>query len=230
MFIPITLLLTVITAFPHSDPVKGQDDMRKTPSVIVLPSPRLDGTISLEQAIAKRRSIRQYASTPLSLADLSQLCWAAQGKTDAEGRRAAPSAGALYPLDLYVIAENVSGLEPGIYRYGSRDHSLTLVRLGRVRKDLADAALSQEAVRQAPATLVLSATASRTTTKYGERGIRYIHMEAGHAAQNVALEAVALGLGSLTVGAFQDDEVNTILGLSKDQESLYLLPVGHRSP
>lgn len=206
-----------------------QDDDRTSPTRIALPAPRLDGQLPLEQALAKRRSVRQYARRAVALAELSQLCWAAQGTTSEDGRRSAPSAGATYPLELVVVAENVSGLKPGIYRYRSADHSLTMMRTGSVRESLAVAALSQDAVRQAPVTLVLSAVSSRTTTKYGGRGTRYIHMESGHAAQNVALQAVALGLGSLTLGAFRDDEVNRILGLPQGEESLYLLPVGHPS-
>ena len=226
----VTAMMLSATGSHSSGSKRLQDDARTSTARLALPAPRLDGVLPLEQAIAKRRSVRQFAPKALSLAELSQLCWAAQGTTSEDGRRAAPSAGATYPLELVVVVENVSGLEAGIYRYRSAEHSLTAMRTGSVRETLAVAALSQEAVRQAPVTLVLCAVSSRTTAVYGGRGIRYIHMESGHAAQNVALQAVALGLGSLTLGAFRDDALDRILGLPEGEESLYLLPVGHTSP
>jgi SagB-type dehydrogenase family enzyme len=225
--VPTVLMISLLSAAGTSS--KGQDAMPKQSPPIQLPAPTLDGSTSLESAILRRRSERDYASASLTLSHISQLCWAAQGTTREDGRRTAPSAGALYPLELILIADNVLGLGPGLYRYRSSDHTLTLIRSGRFRVDVAQAALGQESVRDAPATLAISAVISRTTGKYGDRGIRYIHMEAGHAAQNLALQAVALGLGCVTVGAFQDAELSRILGFSKDEEPLYLLPVGYPS-
>ena len=230
MLLVMSAFLMITTVPFSSGRAGGQDEAHGQPAVIPLPAPTKDGKTSLEQALLKRHSVREYAPTALTLAELSQLCWAAQGITRADGRRSSPSAGALYPMELLVVAENVQGLDPGIYRYRVSDHSLVPIRRAHVRTELAEAALGQGCVRQAPVTFVLSAVASVTTKKYGERGIRYIHMEAGHAAQNLALQAVALGLGSVTVGAFRDSEVNRILGLGKEEESLYLLPVGHPAP
>ena len=221
----------IVTMHPPSDAWGGcQDQVQNHPVLIMLPAPNLDGSTSVEQAMLKRRSVREYAPTPLTLNEVSQLCWAAQGMTNEEGLRSSPSAGALYPLELLLVAENVAGIDPGLYRYRTSDHSLTRLRAGRFRGDLAEAALGQEAVRHAPAIIVLSAVPGRTTKKYGERGFRYIHMEAGHAAQNIALQAVALNLGCVTVGAFRDAEISRIFEFSDGEEPLYLLPVGHPSP
>lgn len=227
LLVPTVLMMALL--FSTGTSSKGQDAMPKRTAPIQLPAPTLDGSTSLESAILQRRSDRDFASTSLTLNHISQLCWAAQGTTRNDGRRTAPSAGALYPLELIIIADNVRELGPGLYRYRSSDHTLSLMRSGRFRVDLAQAALGQESVRDAPATLAISAVVSRTTGKYGDRGIRYIHMEAGHAAQNLALQAVALGLGCVTIGAFQDAELSRILDLPKDEQPLYLLPVGYPS-
>lgn len=162
---------------------------------VSLPEPRLRGPLSVEEALTRRRSVREYAEAPLTLAQLSQLLWAAQGTTErTQGLRTAPSAGALYPLEVYVAAEGIDGLPSGVYRYVPGRHSLALVLEGSVREQLGDDALSQEALRGAPATLALAAVFARTTTKYGERGRRYVYMEVAHAAENVSLQAAALGL------------------------------------
>jgi SagB-type dehydrogenase family enzyme len=171
--------------------------------------------------------VRAYRDEPLALAEVSQLLWAAQGITDpASGHRTAPSAGALYPLELYVVAGRIDGLPPGVYRYVPRAHSLTPVKNGDQRKALYESVLRQSAVRDAPAVLVISAVYERTTGKYGERGIRYVHMEAGHAAQNALLQAVALGLGAVVIGAFDDDGVRQAVGMPAAEQPLYVVPVG----
>jgi SagB-type dehydrogenase family enzyme len=192
-----------------------------------LPGPRLDGSLSVEEALARRRSVREYADAPLTLEQLSQLLWAAQGMTEPRrGLRTAPSAGALYPLEVYVAVERVDGVRAGVFRYAARGHRLELVLDHSVREQLYRDALSQSAVASAPVTLVLAAVYARTTVKYGERGRRYVAMEAGHAAQNVCLQAVALGLGTVVMGAFDDVAVKRTLGLRADEEPLYLMPVG----
>lgn len=194
---------------------------------VPLPSPRTAGELSLEQALARRRSVRDFASDPLTLSQVGQLLWAAQGDSDpAGGRRTAPSAGGLYPLEVHAAVRRVAALPAGVYRYLPGSHSLERVRAGSVAEPLADAALSQTAVAQAPLTLAVSAVFSRTTGKYGERGRRYVVLEAGHAAQNVCLQAVALGLGTVTIGAFSDESAARVLGLPRDETVLYLLPVG----
>lgn len=189
--------------------------------------PRTDGEMSLEEALVRRRSVRAFTARPLTLRQVGQLLWAAQGVSDlAGGRRTAPSAGALYPLEVYAAVRNVTALPPGVYRYVPGSHSLERVRAGTVAEPLAEAALSQRAVAEAPVTLALAADFSRTVRKYGERGRRYVVLEAGHAAQNACLQAVALGLGAVPVGAFSDDSAARALGLAPPQTLLYLLPVG----
>ena len=197
---------------------------------MALPKPRRQGPLSVEEAIASRRSVREYADGSLTLDQLSQLLWSAQGITDSRyGLRSAPSAGALYPLEVYAAVEHVDGLRAGVYRYVPRRHSLELVLAGSVRAQLARDALSQAAVGDAPVTLAFAAVFARTTGKYGERGRRYVHMEVGHAAQNVYLQAAAFGLGTVVIGAFDDGAVGRTLRLRGGEEPLCLMPVG-RAP
>lgn len=194
-----------------------------------LPDPVLSSDVSLEQALSSRRSTRDYARESISLAQTSQLLWAAQGVTNERGFRTAPSAGALYPLELYVVAGAVDGLTAGAYRYLPEDHSLVHVTAGDLRRRVAEAALDQSFVAKGAAVFVLTAVYERTTQKYGERGIRYVHMEAGHAAQNLLLEATALGLGAVPVGAFHHNELANVVGLPEDEHPLYVIPVGRRA-
>jgi SagB-type dehydrogenase family enzyme len=196
--------------------------------IIKLPEPKYDGSIPVEEALLRRRSVRDFKDVPLTISEVSQLVWAAEGITGAGGRRTFPSAGALYPLELYVIAGDVNGLPPGIYKYKTDGHKLLRIEKGDRRSDLRDAALGQSSVKRAPAVIVLSAVYERTTTKYGERGIRYIHMEAGHAAQNVYLQAVSLGLGTVVIGAFRDEEVRRVMKMTDGERPLYLMPVGKK--
>ena len=198
---------------------------------IKLPEPTLDGETSLEQALLSRRSIREYRDQPLVLAEVSQLLWAAQGVTDrSRGFRTAPSAGALYPLELYIVVGNVQGIPEGVYRYEPDAHELSRVGQRDVRDELSRAALEQSWVRQGAVVIVFSAVYERTTVRYGQRGIRYVDMEVGHAAQNVCLQAAALDLGTVVVGAFQDDQVRQIMGMPDAEAPLYLMPVGRRRP
>lgn len=193
-----------------------------------LPEPRHDSDISLEESISRRRSVRDYADGPVTLQEVSQLLWAAQGVTSPEGSRAAPSAGGTYPLELYVVAGDVRDLGPGVYRYVPDGHQLARTMDGDLRDKLAAAALDQPSVRDGAAVFVLAAVYARTTGRYGDRGIMYVHMEAGHAAENLVLQATALGLGSVTAGAFQDDQVSDVLDLPEDQAPLYVIPVGRK--
>ena len=178
--------------------------------------------MSLEEAIARRRSVRDFSDTPLTDAEHGQLLWATQGITHRSmGLRAAPSAGALYPLEVYLVTRG------GVFHYEPRGHQLRQSAANDVRKALFDAAMRQEAVRDAPAVVVLAGVYERTAKKYGARAERYVHMEAGHAAQNLLLQAVSLGLAAVPIGAFDDDGVRTALGLPPAHRPLYLLPVGH---
>ncbi len=196
--------------------------------IIKLLKPEYDSDTSIEEALLKRRSVRRYKDKPLTLTEISQLLWAAQGITDPRGLRAAPSAGALYPLEIYVVAGNVNGLPDGIYNYKPRKHELARVVKGDKRIELCNAALGQPSVRNAAVVIVFSAVYERTTVKYGERGIRYVHIEAGHAAQNLFLQAVPLNLGAVVIGAFYDDEVKKVMKMTDREQPLYIMPVGRR--
>lgn len=201
-----------------SDPV-GQS--------ITLPAPRLDSATSVERVLHKRRSVREFKTEPLTIPEVAQLLWAAQGITDPkEGLRTAPSAGATYPLEVYLAAGRVQGLTAGVYRYKPSAHALVRVHEGDIRQALTDAALGQRWVGEGAAVLVLAAVYERTTQRYGDRGIRYVHMEVGHAAQNVYLQGVALGLGTVVVGAFHDGLVRRIMRMLQRETPLYIMPVG----
>jgi len=194
--------------------------------IINLPEPRLESDYSIEQAIHNRRSVREFSNKPLSLAEVSQLLWSAQGVTDDKGLRSAPSAGALYPLTLYLVVGNVKGLKPGIYQYAPDGHQLRKMKNGDSRKDVARAALQQYWIQESAAVLIFSAIEKRTTRKYGQRGIRYIHIEVGHSAQNLFLQAQSLGLAAAVVGAFDDSRIETIMNLPAEEQLLYLMPLG----
>jgi SagB-type dehydrogenase family enzyme len=197
-----------------------------TSGTIRLPEPVQDGKTSIEKAIRNRRSVRSFRDSPLTLAQVSQLLWAAQGITSQQGLRAAPSAGALYPLEIYLVAGNVDALPDGVYHYRPMNHEVVRVMAGDRRSELCAAALGQPSVRNAAAVIVIAAVYERTTVKYGARGIQYVHMETGHAAQNVSLQAVPLNLGTVIVGAFQDAEVRKVLKMPAGDQPLYIMPVG----
>ena len=193
---------------------------------IPLPAPSLEGRLSLERVLAGRRSQRELRGAAIPLAALAQLLWAAQGVTHGRGYRTAPSAGALYPFELFAVAGLVDGLAAGIYRYRPDEHDLLAERRGDYRHAVMTSAHQQVWIADAAVILSLSAVPARTTGKYGGRGINYIRMEAGHIAQNVCLQAVALGLGATPVGAFDDAALKAVLPGAADEEPVYLLPVG----
>jgi SagB-type dehydrogenase family enzyme len=194
--------------------------------IISLPKPRLKGEISVEEALLKRRSIRKYRDESLNLEEVSQLLWSAQGLTTHWGERTAPSAGATYPLEIYLVAGDVKGIESGLYHYNFSEHSLILIKEEDLRYKLTYAALGQDMITRAPITIVICAEFKRTTRRYGERGFRYVLMEVGHVGQNIHLQAEALGLGTVVIGAFYDEQVKSILGVK--EEPLYLMPVGKK--
>lgn len=194
--------------------------------IIRLPEPDREGSIPLETTLQKRRSVRSFQDDPLILHAVSQLLWAAQGITDPGGFRTAPSAGALYPLEIYLVTGRVAGLASGAYRYIPFEHALKSIAAGDILPMLSGAALRQEAITQVPAVFVVAGIEKRTTGKYGDRGFRYMYMESGHVAQNICLQAVALGLDSVTIGAFTDTEVARILKMEKGMKPLYIIPVG----
>ncbi len=194
-----------------------------------LPLPEQRGMIPLAEAIARRRSVRDFTSEAISQSQLSQILWAAQGITDASWKsRSVPSAGATYPLEIFVVCgkSGIEGLDDGIYRYDIGNHSLVRHYDGDARLELARAALNQEFIYQAPVDIVICALYSRTLARYGARGERYVHMEVGHAGQNIYLQATALGLATVAVGAFDDEQVREVLRLDKQYKPLYIMPVG----
>jgi SagB-type dehydrogenase family enzyme len=209
----------------------GGDEWQAT-DVVGLPSPSRDGEVSVEKAISNRRSRRAFGERPLSRADLGQLLWATQGITErTTGYRAAPSAGALYPLEVYVVvgSPGVEGVGSGVYRYDPERHALARGSTDSVQSELRAAALDQDPVGEAAVDVVVCAVDERTTRKYGERGRqRYVPMEAGHAGENLYLQAESLGLATVSVGAFDDDRVRSLLGAPAEQRPLYIFPVGGR--
>jgi len=202
--------------------------VRTKEAPIKLPSPNLQGKISVETAISKRRSVRRFRAQPLSLAQLSQLLWSAQGITGSGGRRVVPSAGATYPLEIFVVigAHGIESLAAGIYHYQADSHSLSLHLSGDLRQKLADAAVGQSFITNCPIVIVVCALHPRTAHRYGRRGERYVNMEVGHVGQNVSLQAVALGLATVMVGAFEDEEVRKALKIEEQIKPLYIIPVG----
>jgi SagB-type dehydrogenase family enzyme len=195
---------------------------------IKLPNPELTGEQSVEMLLQRRRSVRSYQKLFLNLAEVGQLLWSAQGVSDAQGLRTAPSAGALYPLKLFVVVGDVNELSAGIYQYNPAEHSLLKTANGDLRKLLQKAALNQSCIGDAAIIFVFTAIYQRTTWKYGNRGLRYVHMEVGHAGQNLFLQAEALHLGTVVVGAFDDDEVRDVLNLDGHIQPLSLMPVGRK--
>jgi SagB-type dehydrogenase family enzyme len=210
-------------------------------AIIKLPLPQLSSNISLEETILGRRSVRRYCAEALVLSKLSQILWSAQGITGGSMFRAAPSAGATYPLEIVVFVgrQGVTAskgmmqsghapeaLQAGIYRYEADSHSLNLHKPGDLRPDLARAALEQEFISEAPVDIVICALYHKTSSRYGRRGERYVHIEVGHVSENIHLQAVALGLATVEVGAFHDEEVREILGIGERIRPLYIMPLG----
>ena len=195
---------------------------------IHLPEPSRTTGVSVESALRERRSVREFKDQVLSLEELSQLLWAAQGVTAPDGGRTAPSAGATYPLEVYAVVGRVTGLEAGVYRYVPERHRVALVAEGDRRRALARASLDQDWMARAPVCLALAAVEGRTARRYRKRAALYVHFEAGCASENAALQGGALGLGTCVVGAFADDIVAKLLGLGRGEQPLALMPFGRR--
>jgi SagB-type dehydrogenase family enzyme len=206
-------------------------------TIIKLPSPQLKSKVSLEETILRRRSVRRYRKEPLHLSHLSQILWSAQGITGTKAFRAAPSAGATYPIEIFVVVGKQSviaskikqapeDLPAGIYHYEANSHSLNLHKLADSRPDLARATLDQEFIIDAPVDIVICALYHRTSYRYGRRGERYVHMEVGHVGENIHLQAVALGLATVEVGAFYDEDVSRVLEVDEQIKPLYIMPLG----
>lgn len=194
----------------------------KEEDIITLPPPDTKGKIPLETTILKRRSIRSFTDQVLNLEQIGQLLWSAQGITDKRGYRAAPSAGALYPLEIYVAKGD------GLFHYIPEGHKLRKLSDKDLRRPLQSAALFQSWVGEAAVDIIICAVYERVTSRYGKRGSRYTDIEVGHTAQNIHLQAVALGLGSVPIGAFSDDGVAKVLSLPEDEVPLYIIPIGYK--
>lgn len=203
------------------EPLQRTQVVHIPPGRITLPQPARKGVVSLEEALCRRRSVREFTGRPLTEEQTGQLLWATQGITDPQGLRTAPSAGALYALEIYM------SMETGLYWYIPKSHQLECKSTEDLRRALYLAASEQEAVLGGVVVFVMAAVYSRLAEKYGEeRSVRYAHLEAGHAAQNLLLQAAALGLASVPVGAFRDEEVQSALSLPFEQTPVYLIPVG----
>jgi SagB-type dehydrogenase family enzyme len=213
-------IAAAILLFAVLDLAEGQDAMKR--ETIALPKPILKGMISFEEAVTKRRSVRKYSDKVVTLQQLSQLLWSAQGITDMRGLRAAPSAGALYPLEIYVARTD------GLFKYRPQGHKLVMMNGEDTRRDLVAASWGQSFIAQAPINIIICAVYERVTSRYGDSGVRYTDIEVGHAAQNVLLQAAALGLYSVPVGAFDEEKVSRIISVEEKETPVYILPIGHR--
>ena len=217
----------------ESNSTEREDDVimpetANSPLIYFLSPPQTEGLVSVEEALYTRRSRRNFRDTALSKEQLSQILWAAYGISEGGRLRTSPSAGALYPLEIYVVIGNVTGIEPGVYRYVPEEHKIIRTLDGDVRNELSAAALNQTMVRDAPISVVYIAVFDRVIGRYGERGReRYVFMEIGHSAQNVYLQAEAMGLGTCAIGAFTDERVSELLELPADEAPLYIMPVGY---
>ncbi len=220
-----TIAIAVVSVVVAAGALLAQsrpNDAEKQSSAKALPPPRLAGHMTLEESVASRRSVRSFSDRPLNLEEIGQLCWAGQGTTEPKtGRRAAPSAGALYPMEIYVVTAE------GVDHYVPQGHQIERHAAGDLRRRLQHAAMEQDSVGSAPACFVLTAVVERTARKYGARAELYCWVEAGHVAQNILLQATAMDLGGVPIGAFDDRKVAKALRLPDDRRVLYLLPVGH---
>jgi len=223
--LPVWALLLGIVASSCGDGLSpaGRSEAgleNETTVMMDLPAPEFDGPVSLESALSRRQSVREYTDAELTSAEISQLLWAAQGVTRDWGGRTNPSAGGRYPLELYAVTSS------GLFHYLPYGHRVELLSTDDLRDGLSAAALGQEAVRRAPAVFVICGVFARTAGKYGDRGVRYVYLEAGHVGQSLLLQAIALGLGGVPIGAFDDAGVRRVLNFPADHEPLYLIPIG----
>lgn len=204
----------------------GMELYPQAKNTIKLPEVKTKGTVSVEEALQNRRSKRKFKPRQLKIEEVSQLLWSAQGVTKDGFFRTTPSAGSMYGLEVYLVAGMVNGLEAGIYKYKPKTHELELVRQGDFRYELADAALAQLFVEKAPATIIIAAVYERLENKYTEKGIPYAHLEAGHAGQNIYLQAVAMNLGTCAVASFVPSDIKKLVNMPINEEPVYLFPVG----
>jgi len=241
-FILIFLIGVTLVLSGFADEIISENAGQGSESKIIqLPNPRYESETSVEKAISMRRSVRSYVEEPLSISDISQILWAAQGITRKReesptkwntkyewqgGLRTAASAGALYPMELYLIAGNVEGLSKGVYKYIPKNHSLMKVMEGDKRTEIYDVALKQGSIKEGAALIVMAGIYERTSFKYGERAERYVHMEVGFIGENIYLQGITLGIGTVMIGAFKDEELKKALNLPEDEHPLAIMPLG----
>ena len=240
IFALLLALVFVVSGFAQ-EPATEKSKQSPEAEVIQLPAPQHDSRTSVEKAISLRRSVREYADVPLPISEISQILWAAQGFTQERkepprmwnpkyewqgGLRTAPSAGALYPMEIYLLAGNVEGLAKGFYKFIPKNHSLKKMMSVDKRTELCNAALKQASIEKAAAVIVMAAVYERTSFKYGERAERYVHIEVGSIAENVYLQGMTLGIGTVIIGAFIDKEVKSVLQLPEDENPLAIMPLG----
>jgi len=226
----VFLLAVIIFASLTKRVGKEVEGIEKTEK-ISLPKEFIKGNLTVFDSIKTRRSIREYSEKPITLKELSTLLFATQGITSTNGweKRAAPSAGALYPMETYIVVNNVDGLDKGLYHYIPDEHALEIIKLGDFGKDIRSIGLGQAPLEEAAVDFIWTAVFERTTKKYGERGIRYIHIEAGHISENLYLQANSMGIGVVAIGAFNDDAINKFLGVDGEKESvIYINAVGKK--
>jgi len=225
------LILLLLTPDSYILASRQEGEAQQTPAKVKLPQPTYTGKVSVEETIKRRRCVRSYLSKPLTLSQVSQLLWAAQGITGGRDYlRAAPSAGALDPIEMYLVVSSggVDKLDAGVYHYLPKPHSIEAVKKGDYRGKVVAGALVQQWIGEAPVILIVTADYARTTRKYGERGIRYVHIEAGHVGQNIFLQAGAMDLGAGIAGAFSDRLLSKVIGLPSELTPLLIMPVGYK--
>lgn len=232
LIILIILLGAVIAYLIWPEPTTAEQ--RTVISTVSLPSPIIEGNVSVEQAMHDRRSVRRYTDGSITLQDVSQILWAAQGITNQTTKfRTVPSGGHTYPLEVYLVVGEggVTGLNEGVYHYNPFNHSLEKTSKMDVRSDLSQAANGQPWVKEAPVDIVITGNYDKMIAKYKDEilSTRFVDMEAGHAGQNIYLEAEALNLATVALGSFRDDSVHKIIGLPDNEKTLYIFPVGHSS-
>ncbi|RPH92575.1 SagB/ThcOx family dehydrogenase [candidate division KSB1 bacterium] len=195
---------------------------------ILLPEPKTRSRFSVERALLMRRSIRDYTKESLTLEELTQLLWSCQGITSAEGFRTTPSAGAVYPLEIYAVVERVDDLPAGVYHYlpGRKEHRIESVKRGHFGKRIFELSTKQDFIKDAAVNIILATVTSRMEKQYGEAALRYVLMEMGHAAQNIHIQAEALGLGSVAVGYLNEKTVQELMGI--EAEPLYMVSAGKK--
>lgn len=224
-----TLLFSILFASACAQENAHSKETTATTDIIQLPAPVLKSDYSIEEALQSRRSVRRFSDEAVDLTVVSQILWSAQGITQEQrGFRTSPSAGATFPLEIFVAAGNVEGLNAGLYHYKPHEHSLVLLKENDLRQQLSSASLRQTSVRDGAFVVIIAAVFERTTGRYGDRGIKYVHMEVGHVGQNIHLQAESLGLGTVVIGAFNDADVKKVLNLPDNMETLYLMPVGKK--